>query len=61
MASWSTALGLCVGQLASAPGAEVSGVGGQLWFQLWVPSPLIWVRPTRLQVSPGAGYPEFTI
>ena len=41
------ALGLCVGQLASAPGAhpsKVSGVGSQLEFQLWAPSPLIWVR-----------------
>ena len=63
----SAALGLWVGQLASAPGAHpptrgfrcgrgagVSGVGGQLGFQLWVPSPVNWV-------SAGAAYPAFTV
>ena len=70
--SWSAALGLCGGQLASAPGAhppEVSGVGappgsgvgGQLGFQLWAPSPLIYVRATGLQVRAGAAYPVFTV
>ena len=60
----SIALGLCMGQLASAPGAhppEVSVVGGQLGFQLWAPSPLIRVHPTGLQVSAGAAYPEFIV
>ena len=60
----SDALGLCVGQLASAPSAhppEVSGVGGQLGFQVWAPSPLIWVRTTGLQESAGAAYPMFTV
>ena len=63
-AGGSAALGLCVGQLASAPSAhppEVSGVGGQLGFQLWAPSPLIWVRTTWLQLRAGAGYPKFTV
>ena len=41
--------------------AGVSGVGGQLGFQLWAPSPLIWVHTTRLQVRAGAGYPTFTV
>ena len=41
--------------------AAISGVGGQLGFQLWAPSPLIWVRATRLQVCGGAVYPRFTI
>ena len=60
----SAALGLCVRQLASAPGAhppEVSGVGGQPGFQVWVSSSLIWVLATRLQVSAGAAYPELTV
>ena len=60
----STDLGLCVGQLASASGAHppnVSGVGSQLGFQLWAPSPLIWVRTTWLQLRAGAGYPKFTV
>ena len=60
----SAALGLWVGQLASSPGAhppEVSGVGGQLGFEVWVPSLLIWARATRLQVSAGAAYPTFTV
>ena len=64
MAGGSANLGLCVWQLASAPGAHppvVSGVGGQLGFQLWAPSPLIWVRATRLQVSAGAVYCVFTV
>ena len=40
-AGQSAALGLCMGQLASAPGAhppDISGVGAQLGFQVWVPS-----------------------
>ena len=48
------ALGLWVGQLASAPSAhppQVSGVGSQPGFQVWAPTPLIWVRATGLQVS----------
>ena len=60
----SAALGLWVGQLASSPGAhppEVSGVGGQLGFQVWAPSPLIWVRTTGLQESAGAAYPTLTV
>ena len=70
MAGGSANLGLCVGQLASAPSEhppEVSGVGappgvgGQLGFQLWVPSPLIWVCAPGLQVSAGAAYPVFTV
>ena len=64
MAGLSTTLGLCVGQLASAPSAhppKVSGVGGQLGFQVWAPSPLIWVRATRLQVRAGAAYLVFTV
>ena len=63
-ASRSATLSLCVGQLASAPGAhppKVSGVGGQLGFQVWAPSPLIWVRTTGLQESAGAAYPMFTV
>ena len=68
------ALALCVGQLASVPGAHpptrgfrcgrharVSGVGGQLGFQLWAPSLVIWVCATGLQVSAGAAYPAFTV
>ena len=49
----SEVLGLWVEQLVSAPTdlggfrcgvpAGVLGVGGQLGFQLWAPSPLIWV------------------
>ena len=57
-------LGLWVGQLASVPGAhppKVSGVGAQQGFQLWVPSQLIWVRPTRLQGRAGAAYPGFPV
>ena len=64
MAGWSAALGLCVGQLASAPGVhppKVSGVGGQLGFQLWAPSLLIWVHATGLYLRPGAAYPAFTV
>ena len=60
----SAVLGLWVGQLASAPDAhppEVSGVGGQLGFQVWAPSPLICVRATGLQVSAWAAYPAFTV
>ena len=60
----SAALGLCLGQLASAPRAhppEVSGVGAQLGFQLCTPSPIIWVRGTGLQVSSGVAYPSFTV
>ena len=41
--------------------AWVSGVGGQLGFQLWAPSPLIWVPATGLQVSAVAAYPAFTV
>ena len=41
--------------------AGVSGVGGQLGFQLWTPSPLIGVHATGLQVSAGDGYPVFTV
>ena len=57
-------LGLWVGQLASAPVVhprEVSGIGSHLRFQVWAPSPLIWVRTTGLQVSAGAAYPAFTV
>ena len=60
----SEALGLWVGQLASAPSAhppKVSGVGSQLGFQLWAPSLLIWVCTTRLQVGAGAASPAFTV
>ena len=70
----SATLGLCMGQLASAAGvhpptrgfrcgrpAGVSGVGGQLGFQLWAPSQLIWVHPTLLQVRAWAAYPVFTV
>ena len=55
---------MCVGQLASAPNVhppEVSGVGGQLGFQLWAPSPLIWVRASRDSGEHGATYPEFIV
>ena len=61
LTSQSAALGLWVGQLASAPGAhppEVSGVGSQLGFQVWAPSQLIWVRATGLQVSAQASFPR---
>ena len=57
-------MGLWVGQLASVPGAvppEVSGVGVPPGFQVWAPSPLIWVRATGLQVSTGTAYPVFTV
>ena len=60
----SKALGLWVGQLASAPSAhppEVSGVDAPPRFQLWAPSPLIWECATGLQVSAGAAYPAFTV
>ena len=63
-ASRSAALALCVEQVASAPGVnppEVSGVGGQLGFQLWAPSPPIWVRAARIQVNAGVGYPVFKV
>ena len=46
----SAALGLCMGQLASAPGAhplEISGVGTPPGFQLWAPSLLFWVRASQ--------------
>ena len=36
-------------------------MGGQLGFQVWAPSLIIWVRATRLQVKTGAAYPEFTV
>ena len=52
------------GQAATDPGAhlpEVSGVGVQTGFQLWVPSLLVWVLATGLQVSAGAAYPGFTV
>ena len=55
--SQSTALCLCMGQLASTPSVhppEVSGVGAQPEFQVWAPSPLICVRRNRLQVCAGA-------
>ena len=64
VAGGSKALGLWVGQLASAPVVhprEVSGVGSHLRFQVWAPSPLIWVQPAGLQVRAGAAYPEFTV
>ena len=60
----SALLGLWVEQLASAPDAlppEVSGVGAPPGFQVWAPSPLIWVRATGLQVSAWAAYPAFTV
>ena len=63
-ASQSAALGLCGGQLASAPGVDppkVSGVGALLGFQLWAPSLLIWVQATGFQVSAAAAYPAFTV
>ena len=62
--SRSAALGLCMGQLASAPGVhppKVSGVGGQPGFPVWAPTPLIWVHATGLQVRAGAAYPAFTV
>ena len=52
----SAALGLCMEQLESAPSAhpsKVSGVGAGPGFQLWAPSPLIWVCATGLQVRAG--------
>ena len=63
-AGWSAALGLCVGPLASVPGAhlpKVSGVGNPPGFQVWAPSPLIWVSATGLPMSAGATYPVFTV
>ena len=36
-------------------------MGGQLGFQVWAPSLIIWVRATRLQVKTGAAYPEFIV
>ena len=63
-ASRSATLGLCVGQLASAPGVhppEVSGVGAPPGFQVWAPSLLIWVCATGLQVSAKSAYPMFTV
>ena len=36
-------------------------LGAPPGFQVWVPSPLILVRATGLQVSTGAAYPEFTV
>ena len=57
-------MGLWVGQLASVPGAvppEVSGVGVPPGFQVWAPSPLIWVHSTGLQVSAGSAYPMFSV
>ena len=59
----SAALVLLVGQLASAPGAhlpEVSGVGAPLGFQVWAPTPLIWLCSMGLQVIAGAAGPAFT-
>ena len=41
--------------------AGVSGLGGQLRFQLWAPSVLIWVQATGLQLSARAAYPAFTV
>ena len=41
--------------------SRVSGVGGQLGFQLWVPSLLIWVCATSLHVRAGSAYPAFTV
>ena len=41
--------------------ARVSVVGSQPGFQVWAPTPLIWVHATGLQVSAGAAYPAFTI
>ena len=64
MVGRSAALGLCVGQLASAPGVhppEVSGVGAPPGFQAWAPSPLKWVRATGVQVSAGTAYPAFIV
>ena len=46
----SAALCLCAGQPATEPGVhppEVSGVWAQPGFQVWAPSPLIWVRASR--------------
>ena len=60
----SATLGLCLGQVAYGPEAhppKVSGVGGQLGFQLWAPSQVIWVRETRLHVIAGAAYHMFTV
>ena len=36
-------------------------MGGQLGFQVWAPTLLIWVQTTGLQVCAGAAYPEFTV
>ena len=35
--------------------------GTPLGFQVWVPTPLIWVRASGLQVSARAAFPEFTV
>ena len=51
----SAALGLWVGQLASAP------VCTHRRFQMWAPRPLICVCTTGLQVSAGAAYPVFIV
>ena len=44
-------------------GCPVGGLGvvAQLGFQLWAPSPLIWMCATGLQVSARAAYPVFTL
>ena len=36
-------------------------MGALLVFQVWAPSPLIWVCAPGVQVSAGADYPEFTV
>ena len=47
----SLAVGLCAGQPATELGthpSELSGVGAQPGFQLWEPSPLMWVHASRV-------------
>ena len=36
-------------------------MGGQLGFQVWAPTLLIWVQTTGLQVSAKAACPAFTV
>ena len=58
------ALGLWVGQLASAPSAhplEVSSLGAPPGFQVWAPSPLIWVRASQASGERWGCFSPFTV
>ena len=60
----SAAFGLWVRQLVSAPGAhppKVSGVGALQGFQVWAPSPLIWVPVSRALGEHWGCFSAFTV